>query len=55
MDHERFKIYYRGMLKAGIYLPPSPYEGLFLSTAHTDEEINQTVNAIHAVFQSLRA
>lgn len=55
IDHERFKIYYRNMLKAGIYLPPSPYEGLFLSTSHSDTEIEQTTEAIHAVFQSLQA
>src|SRR5690625_4224988 len=42
-DLERFSKYYRGMIEEGIFLPPSQFEGLFLSTAHTDEDIDHTV------------
>src|SRR5699024_1554027 len=31
---ERFAAYYRGMIQEGIFLPPSQFEGLFLSTVH---------------------
>src|SRR5699024_7663345 len=40
---EMFKNYYQGMIKEGIFLPPSQFEGLFLSTAHSDEDIEQTI------------
>lgn len=53
VDGARFAAYYRGMIRQGIYLPPSPYEGLFLSTAHTDDQIEQTVAAIWKVFEGL--
>ena len=41
------------MLKKGIYLAPSAYEAGFLSTAHTDDDINTTIEAASAVFSSL--
>lgn len=52
-DVERFKKYYVGMLERGIYLPPSQFEGLFMSTAHTDEHIEKTIQAVHEVFNEL--
>ena len=33
------------MLERGIYLPPSPYEAWFPSLAHTDEQIERTIEA----------
>lgn len=50
---DMFKSYYRGMLAEGIYLPPSQFEGLFLSTAHTDEDIEKTIQAVNRVFATL--
>jgi hypothetical protein len=41
----RFKAYYKGMLEAGIYLAPSQFEALFVSAAHTPEDIDATVAA----------
>lgn len=38
-DHARFGSYHRGMLHRGIYLPPSGYEAWFLSTAHTEADV----------------
>lgn len=52
-DTERFAAYYRGMIEAGIFLPPSQFEGLFLSVAHTDEDIERTIAAVHQVFANL--
>ncbi|HSI68032.1 MAG TPA: aspartate aminotransferase family protein, partial [Planococcus sp. (in: firmicutes)] len=45
--------YYRLMAEEGIYLPPSQFEGVFLSTAHTEEQIAKTVEAFHKVFAQL--
>jgi glutamate-1-semialdehyde 2,1-aminomutase len=42
------------MLLEGVSLPPSQFEGLFLSTAHTEEDINKTVNAFRKAFSQLK-
>ncbi|HSJ39080.1 MAG TPA: glutamate-1-semialdehyde 2,1-aminomutase [Planococcus sp. (in: firmicutes)] len=52
-DVELFSEYYRLMAEEGIFLPPSQFEGLFLSTAHTEEQIAKTVEAFHKVFAQL--
>ncbi|ANU23612.1 glutamate-1-semialdehyde 2,1-aminomutase [Planococcus donghaensis] len=52
-DLELFANYYRLMAEEGIYLPPSQFEGMFLSTAHTEEHIAKTVEAFHTVFAKL--
>jgi len=48
-----FAQYYRGMIEEGIFLPPSQFEGLFLSTAHTDEDIDTTIQAVRNVFSKI--
>lgn len=48
-----FKKFFWGMLKKGIYLPPSPFESNFVSLAHTREDIQRTVEAAGEVFQEL--
>ena len=40
-DRERFKKFFHGMLEAGVYLAPSQFEAGFLSTAHTEADIEQ--------------
>jgi glutamate-1-semialdehyde 2,1-aminomutase len=52
-DRERFKKYFHGMLDAGIYLAPSQFEAGFLSTAHTEADIEKTVTAATAVMKKL--
>jgi glutamate-1-semialdehyde 2,1-aminomutase len=39
------------MLERGIYLPPSQYEALFVSTAHTGPDIEQTLQAAKESFE----
>lgn len=53
-DVDRFAKYYRGMIEEGVFLPPSQFEGLFLSTAHTDTDIDKTIEAINTVFSKLK-
>ncbi|MFK5913962.1 MAG: glutamate-1-semialdehyde 2,1-aminomutase [Woeseiaceae bacterium] len=52
-DAERFKTFYHGMLKEGVYLAPSSYETGFVSSAHTDEDILKTLDAAEKVFKTL--
>jgi glutamate-1-semialdehyde 2,1-aminomutase len=42
--------FFRGMLFHGVYLPPSRFEALFISAAHTEEHIDHIVDAARAVF-----
>ncbi len=44
-DRERFARVFHRLLEAGVHLPPSPYETLFVSTAHGSEEIERTIEA----------
>ncbi|PID15656.1 glutamate-1-semialdehyde-2,1-aminomutase [Sporosarcina sp. P34] len=53
-DLELFAEYYRLMAEEGIFLPPSQFEGMFLSAAHTEEHIAKTVAAFHTVFAKLK-
>ncbi|WP_208592433.1 glutamate-1-semialdehyde 2,1-aminomutase [Gracilibacillus suaedae] len=52
-DTEAFATYYRTMAEEGIFLPPSQFEGLFMSTAHTDDDIEKTIAAAEKAFQKL--
>lgn len=42
-DTQAFARFYRGMLDRGIYLPPSQYEAMFLSAAHSEADIQRTI------------
>jgi glutamate-1-semialdehyde 2,1-aminomutase len=44
-DIERFKRFYHRMLDQGVYLPPSPVEAFFFSSAHSDADIAETIAA----------
>ncbi|MEC3605705.1 glutamate-1-semialdehyde 2,1-aminomutase [Bacillus glycinifermentans] len=52
-DLSLFAAYYKGMADEGVFLPPSQFEGLFLSTAHTDEDIEHTIGAVERVFSAI--
>jgi len=54
-DVERFKKFFHGMLAEGVYFAPSAFEAAFVSAAHGDDEIDQTVSAARKVMKSLRA
>ncbi|WP_338788983.1 glutamate-1-semialdehyde 2,1-aminomutase [Metabacillus sp. FJAT-53654] len=51
---EYFASYYRSMANEGVFLPPSQFEGLFLSTAHSDEDIDYTIEAAKKAFAALK-
>ena len=47
---EAFGRFFRSMLESGVYLPPSQYEAAFLSAAHTEKDIEQTLAAARHAF-----
>jgi len=52
-DIARFNAFFHLMLDAGVYLAPSAYEAGFLSTAHSDEDIEATLVAAEKCFEQL--
>jgi glutamate-1-semialdehyde 2,1-aminomutase len=53
-DTVAFGIFHRAMMDAGVWLPPSQFEAIFLGTAHTREVIEATLNAARHAVASLR-
>lgn len=52
---EAFGKFFRGMLDAGVYLPPSQYEAMFLGTTHTEEDVHRTIAAAKQAFAAVKA
>ncbi len=52
-DTARFARWFHGLLNRGVYLPCSQFEAMFVSAVHTDEDINNTINAASAAFEDL--
>ena len=52
-DTKLFANYFHQMLESGIYLPPAQFEAFFISTAHTDDDINKTLEAQREAFKSI--
>jgi len=52
-DTAKFRRYFHAMLEAGVYLAPSQFEAGFISTAHTDSDIERTIEASHRAFDAV--
>jgi glutamate-1-semialdehyde 2,1-aminomutase len=50
-DTARFGRFFQAMLERGIYLAPSQFEAGFMSLAHSDEDIERTVDAAAEAFR----
>ena len=50
-DTKKFAEYFRYMLENGVYIAASQFEAMFISDAHTDEEIQHTLNIMHNYFE----
>nr|MCW8957741.1 aspartate aminotransferase family protein [Gammaproteobacteria bacterium] len=50
---DRFKLFFHGMLNEGVYLAPSAFEAGFVSAAHSDADIEETIAAAGRVLASL--
>lgn len=53
-DIEKFRKYFHSMLKFGIYLPPSQFESTFVSSAHSEEDIEKTIKANYESLKFLK-
>lgn len=53
-DREKFNKFFHLMLEQGIYFGPSAFEAGFVSSAHTDDDINQTIQAAMTSFKKLK-
>ena len=52
-DTAAYATFFRGMLARGVYLPPSQFEAWFLSAAHTDRHVEQTITAARAAMKEV--
>ena len=53
-DTAAFGRFFRGMLEAGIYLPPSQFEAAFLSAAHSEEDVEKTIGSARMAFAEFK-
>jgi glutamate-1-semialdehyde 2,1-aminomutase len=53
-DVTLFSKYYKEMLKEGVYLAPYQYEAVFVSSAHSEKDVEATIQAAGKVFQTLK-
>jgi glutamate-1-semialdehyde 2,1-aminomutase len=51
---EAFGKFFRSMLDSGVYLPPSQYEAAFLGAAHTEDDVQKTVEAAKLSFAGMK-
>ncbi|MDP5208765.1 glutamate-1-semialdehyde 2,1-aminomutase [Microbulbifer sp. 2205BS26-8] len=52
-DNKRFNRFFHGMLEEGVYLAPASYEAGFMSAAHTEKDIEETITTAERVFARL--
>ncbi|HEC38067.1 MAG TPA: aminotransferase class III-fold pyridoxal phosphate-dependent enzyme, partial [bacterium] len=52
-DKSKFMKYQLELLKKGVFIPPSPFETCFISTAHSEEDINKTIEIMESAIKSL--
>jgi glutamate-1-semialdehyde 2,1-aminomutase len=53
-DTAKFSTFFSGMLKRGIYIAPSQFEAGFISTAHTENDIEKTARAAYESLKEIR-
>jgi glutamate-1-semialdehyde 2,1-aminomutase len=46
-DRRQYSRFFHGMLKRGVYLPPAPFEAMFVSLAHSQSDLSQTIAAFN--------
>ena len=54
-DTQRYAVFFRGMLRRGVYPPPSQFEAWFLSAAHTTKDVDTTIRAARAAMREVSA
>jgi glutamate-1-semialdehyde 2,1-aminomutase len=51
-DTDRYAALFRHLLERGIYIAPSQFEGMFLSLAHSNADVDQTIDGVRAFFEA---
>lgn len=54
-DTAKYATFFRACLESGVMLAPSQFEATFVSTAHTEEDINQTVRRAYDAFEKVKS
>ena len=52
---KKFAMFFNSMLENGVYLPPSLFEAMFLSSALTDDDIEKTIKEFEISIRNLKA
>jgi glutamate-1-semialdehyde 2,1-aminomutase len=52
-DSNRYALFFQAMLENGVYLAPSQFEAGFLSLAHSEQDIERTIQAAEVAFSRL--
>ena len=52
-DTQKFTVYFNELLKQGVFVPPSQFETCFLSTAHSKDDLERTVEAIDSALRKV--
>ena len=53
-DTTAFARYFQGMIERGVYLPPSQFETAFISLAHSEADVQETIAVAKEVLRSIR-
>ena len=53
-DTKAYAVFFQGMLKRGVYPPPSQFEAWFLSASHTDRDVTKTIAAAHDAMRDVK-
>lgn len=53
-DTSAYAIFFKEMLKRGVLLPPAQFEGLFLSAAHSEQDVINTLKAADSSFEAIK-
>jgi glutamate-1-semialdehyde 2,1-aminomutase len=53
-DTKAYAAFFQGMLRRGVYPPPSQFEAWFLSAAHTDRDVTRTIAASHEAMREVK-
>ena len=51
---KKFQKLFNALLKKGVFIPPSQFEVVFLSDAHTEKDLNKTLDAYHSALKSVK-
>jgi glutamate-1-semialdehyde 2,1-aminomutase len=54
MDRGAYARFFWALLRRGVYLPPAPFESLFISASHRSPEVEKTIDAAAAAFREVR-